>query len=93
MTEFLCKYKTFYFIIPDVGTFSLRMLALFHSGYWQGHLQTKTLAEDIEGLDLQDVTHHWTAHSPAIAGGSILDVVITDIEFSDAERLGLQSSD
>ncbi len=53
----------------------------------------QNLPEDVEGLDLQDVAHHWTAHSPAIAGGSILGIVITDIELSDVERLGLQSSD
>ena len=44
--------------------------------------QDKTLAEDVEGLDLEDVAHHWAASRPAIAGG-ILGVVISDVELAN----------
>ena len=56
-------------------------------------MQDLLSAEDVEGLDLQDVAHHRTAHNPAVSGCCVLGVVVTDIEFSDVERLGLQSCD
>ena len=40
-------------------------------------------AEDIKGLNLQDVAHHRAASRPAIAGGGILGVVISDIELAN----------
>ena len=56
--------------------------------FWSVSIAVYLSAEDVEGLDLQDVTYHRTAHRPAIAGGSVLGIVISDIEFAEVEGLG-----
>ena len=40
-------------------------------------------AEYVESLNLQNVAHNRTAYCPAVAGNSVLGIVVTDVEFAE----------
>lgn len=48
-------------------------------------------AEDIKGLNLQDIAYDWTAHRLAIARCSILGIIVTDVELTYVDGLGRSS--